>query len=335
MFIIISILVVYLYVVLKTQHHHLVQLWTAKDLEDLEEPAPVNPPVRDAHESAGVMEDDDGYSPSVLDDSAGVNGDVKLKVEDEEIARPACAVNGGGGSALDSAVIDDALQPLRNVGSMENIISEPAAEPMAVDGAPPADIAPPIDGGVAPGADHLSDDLAGAADVAVPPPGGAGAADVAVPPPGGAGAADVAMPPPRPARAAAAGAADLAPPLPPPAEDPFPDDMPLQALIGARPDHGAAPAAARGPRAAAAYSLTWTDVRCRNCNQICGQLKFSPGPSRGDRKDPPTWFMRVKTFGGVWPMNGPDFRRRCTSVFGDTDTLTRDWIQDNRHCCRY
>lgn len=113
-----------------------------------------------------------------------------------------------------------------------------------------------------------------------------------------------------------------------PAEDPYPDDLPLEALLPRRP------AADRGPRAAPAYSLTWTDIRCRLCHRICGQMKFSPGPSRHGDSDPPTWFMRVKT-GNVWPSTAPNFRRRQASVVGNTDDFAKNWIHENRHCCRH
>ena len=54
----------------------------------------------------------------------------------------------------------------------------------------------------------------------------------------------------------------------PPVEE-YPDDTPLEAL---RPRVAAPEAPAeRGPRAAAAYALVWTDVTCNSCHQVSPQ----------------------------------------------------------------
>ena len=115
----------------------------------------------------------------------------------------------------------------------------------------------------------------------------------------------------------------------PPVEE-YPDDTPLEAL---RPRVAAPEAPAeRGPRAAAAYALVWTDVTCNSCHQVCGQFKFSPGPSRHANQDPPTWFMRVKE-NDTWPSAGPNFRRRLAKIIGDSEEYCKTWIQSNRKCC--
>ena len=141
------------------------------------------------------------------------------------------------------------------------------------------------------------------------------------------------------------------------APEDYPDDTPLEALRprAAAPreapaEHGprAAPCEApaergpraapreapaeRGPRAAAACALVWTDVTCSSCNQVCGQFKFSPGPSRLGSPDPPTWFMRVKE-NDTWPSTGPNFRRRLAKVVGENSDYCKTWIQKNRKCC--
>lgn len=142
---------------------------------------------------------------------------------------------------------------------------------------------------------------------------------------------DVVMPPP-PAAPSAVEPAEHPAEAPAPAE--YPDDTPLAAFAPApvRPAAAAVPEH-RGPRAASQHALTWTDVRCVHCNAITGQFKYSPGPARHDEQDPPTWYMRVKK-DGVWPSKGQNFRRRHVSVVGQSDRFCREWILENRHCCR-
>ena len=119
----------------------------------------------------------------------------------------------------------------------------------------------------------------------------------------------------------------------------LPDDMPLEMLLppGARerevPGDGQAAPAVRGARAAPAMSLNWTDIQCEQCGQIAGQLKYNPGPGRNEKKDPPTWYMRVKDVGGSWPIQGPCFSRRLVRIVGDSDQFCRNWIRDHRNCC--
>ena len=104
-----------------------------------------------------------------------------------------------------------------------------------------------------------------------------------------------------------------------------PDDPPAPILHPPAPDR---PAAA--PRY---HMLSWEDVTCPDCNAICGQFKFSPGPGRRDGADPPTWIMRVRQPDGSWPSKGPCFHRRVVHLVADN--YPERWISENKRCCRH
>ena len=115
-------------------------------------------------------------------------------------------------------------------------------------------------------------------------------------------------------------------PGPPPPE-------PVQS--GVRPGAKAAAAKANPlhpPAAPRHHVLFWEDVTCPDCNTICGQYKFSPGPGRREGSDPPTWIIRVKEEDGSWPSKGRCFHRRVAHLV--SEECPKRWISENKRCCR-
>ena len=94
------------------------------------------------------------------------------------------------------------------------------------------------------------------------------------------------------------------------------------------PDDAEQPRQPRRP----GYVGVFMDVPCSQCGNVAGQIKLDPGPGGRDKK---TWFMRVKEADGSrWADKFPKFRRRVVTVFGETDAKPKEWVQENRHCCR-
>lgn len=110
-------------------------------------------------------------------------------------------------------------------------------------------------------------------------------------------------------------------PGPPPSAVLVPDDRPAPPVpveAGVRP--GAKTAAANPlhpPAAPRHHVLFWEDVTCPDCNRICGQFKFSPGPGRREGSDPPTWIIRVREEDGSWPSKGHCFHRRVAHLVSE------------------
>ena len=75
--------------------------------------------------------------------------------------------------------------------------------------------------------------------------------------------------------------------------------------------------------------LTWVDVRCDACGQAAvGQYKYAP--ELLTRKA--TWYMRVKTADGEWPLQGYFFRARRTTIVGADNTFALRWIGQHKRC---
>ena len=109
---------------------------------------------------------------------------------------------------------------------------------------------------------------------------------------------------------------------------------PVDVVDPAAPPRAAAkPRAIAVQRAPAVRLLVWTDVECNTCHQTAGQFKYSEGPARLGAHDPPTWMMRVQDPDGSWPTKGKNFRRRQSSIVGQTDEFAKNWISQNKTCC--
>ena len=85
--------------------------------------------------------------------------------------------------------------------------------------------------------------------------------------------------------------------------------------------------AVRGVGPGRGWVNQWSDVDCPSCSALVGQIKYDPAPGS---RDQPTWFMRVADEHGVFPNQGPLFRRRVAR-FMDEDGATT-WVLSKKKC---
>ena len=79
------------------------------------------------------------------------------------------------------------------------------------------------------------------------------------------------------------------------------------------------------------HMLAWTDVPCRVCNLVAGQIKYLPSPGG---MMPPAWSMRLwLPDQNAWGKRSPDFRTIRCSTIGADDVKVRAWAQEKKKVC--
>ena len=137
------------------------------------------------------------------------------------------------------------------------------------------------------------------------------------------------LPPPAPEALPLAGSGEAPLPLPPAFAGGEPAPLPPWPPEGGGEEPLPLPPAVQ-QRAPAVRVLVWETFPCAVCGVDVGQIKFDPMPGA---RDGASWVMRVWDQAAArWPLQGPLFRTRRTSIVGDNMDFALAWVQTNRQC---